>query len=272
MDDLLQVFPGRARAVALHGLYLNRAFRPAGVAGRPFVYANFISSLDGRIALPDAATGSRKVPATIANDRDWRLFQELTACADVLVTSGRYMRHLGAGVAQSILPVSRQPEFADLLQWRASQGLSPQPAVVIVSASGDFSIPSALLAQRRVFVASGSGADRDKLAAFRAQGAHILTVGNGLRVSGEMLIARLVAQGFVNIELVAGSVLFHTLLADGMLDRLYLTQAYRIIGGRTFDTIMSGDVLHRVADFSLRALFHDIAGPFAQSFGIYDCA
>ena len=48
--------------------------------------------LDGRIALPAAGRSSHQVPPAIANARDWRLFQELAAQADLLITSARYFR------------------------------------------------------------------------------------------------------------------------------------------------------------------------------------
>ena len=62
--------------------------------------------LDGRISLPSARTGKFSVPAAIRNARDWRLFQELAACADALVTSGRYVRDLPHGVSARSFPVS----------------------------------------------------------------------------------------------------------------------------------------------------------------------
>jgi len=44
------------------------------------------------------------VPRAIANERDWRLFQELSAQADIFLTSGRYLREWAKGQAQEILP------------------------------------------------------------------------------------------------------------------------------------------------------------------------
>ena len=46
---------------------------------QPFVYANFVSSLDGRIAVVEAQTGESYVLEDLAGGRDWRLFQELRA-------------------------------------------------------------------------------------------------------------------------------------------------------------------------------------------------
>ena len=52
-DDVIRLFPGPGQELPLQGLYLNHALRQkAESLGRPFVYANFVTSLDGRIAVP----------------------------------------------------------------------------------------------------------------------------------------------------------------------------------------------------------------------------
>lgn len=270
---LMQLFPPRSQTVPLPGLYLGEGLRPRGTASRPFVYASFIASLDGRISLPDPRTKTRKVPGATANPRDWRLFQELAACADVLVTSGRYIRDLAQGVAQDSLPVSGKAAFADLLQWRQSRGLAPQPAVVIVTATLDLPIPpELLLAGRPLYVATGAEADPRHVAALEANGVRVLIAGDGLRVQGRRLISALAQAGFANIDMVAGAELLNTLLADGALDRLYLTQACRILGGLSFDTLLKGHPIDPPARFKLHSLFYDAAdgSEVEQLFAVYD--
>lgn len=270
VDELLQIFPGPARNVGLRGLYLNEPFRPAGSSARPFVYANFITSLDGRISLPDPENKTRKVPAATANSRDWRLFQELAACADVLVTTGRYIRDLVGGIAQAGLPVSGEPEFADLLEWRVSQGLARQPAVAIVSSSLDLSLPDGLPAHRPTYVVTGAASGREKIEPLEAQGVRVLIGGDGLRVEGYRLVSTLAAEGFANIAMVGGAEMLNTLLADNVFDRLYLTQAHRILGGLSFDTLLKGSQLKPPADFTLHSLCVDSGGEFEQLFAVYN--
>ena len=131
-----------AEATPLAGLYLSHDVRrQAAAAARPFVYANFVTALDGRIAIPDEKQGGLKVPGSVANDRDWRLFQELAVQADVIITTGRYLRDYGAGKAQEIFRVHDDPAFADLAEWRRARGMSPQPDLAVVSRSLDFPIP-----------------------------------------------------------------------------------------------------------------------------------
>lgn len=272
-EPVLRLFPGPHGPSPLHGLYLDDSLRPMGTPAQPCVYASFIASLDGRISLPDLETKVRKVPRAIANPRDWRLFQELAASADVVVTSGRFIRDLVAGVAQDDLPVSEKPEFADLLEWRRARGLAPQPAVAIVTGSLDLPIPAALLRSgRRIYIATGAAADTSRIKSLAAQGVRVLKTGAGTQVEGRTLIAALAQEGFGNIDMTAGSVLLNTLLADGAFDRLYLTQACRILGGRSFETLLTGEQLDPPADFKLRSLHYDVgeSGTIEQLFFVFD--
>ncbi|HEX5421803.1 MAG TPA: dihydrofolate reductase family protein [Gammaproteobacteria bacterium] len=272
-EHLLKLFPNAGEAAPLRGLYTSEPLRPAGGPGRTFVYANFIVSLDGRISLPDPETKTHVVPRATANPRDWRLVQELAAGADVLVTTGRYIRDLAQGVAQDSLPVSDKPAFADLLEWRRARGLPPQPAVVVVSASLNLPIPDALLESgRKVYVATGSEADPERIAALQSKGVKVLSTGPEMRVDGPWLVGALDAEGFRNIDMVAGSELLNTLIAGQVLDRLYLTHACRVLGGVSFHTLLTGRILEPPASFELKSLYYDAprSGEMAQLFAVYD--
>jgi riboflavin biosynthesis pyrimidine reductase len=268
-----QLYPETGREIPLEGLYLKHVSHASSRVGKPFVYSNFICSLDGRIAIEHPETGHNKVPDAIANPRDWRLFQELAARADVLVTSARYIRQLAANAAQDEMPVSDKDAFSDLFAWRAQQGLSPQPAVVIMSASLD--LPDEVLTalrERPVYVATGDEAGAQAVARIERNGAHVLRVGNGHKVDGRRLIDALAEVGYRSIYSIAGPGVLETLLNAGVLDRLYLTHMYRLIGGANFDTLLEGQLLKPPADLSLTALYHDKGDEDCggQMFGVYD--
>ena len=112
---VMRLWPGPVASLPLHGLYLQEDLHArAASRGRPLVYSNFISSLDGRIALEVPGKKTHTVPDGITNPRDWRLYQELSGQADILVTSGRFFRQSRAGEAQDLLPVGGQAEFDDI--------------------------------------------------------------------------------------------------------------------------------------------------------------
>jgi riboflavin biosynthesis pyrimidine reductase len=272
---LLRIFPSPTEHIPLQGLYLSERFGPPAERSESFVYANFITSLDGRISLPDPQTLKRGVPRATANDRDWRLFQELAAAADAVLVSARYVRDLKDGVSARRFPVSDKPDYADLLQWRRTRGLAPQPAIVIVSASLELPPLGPLVESGRpVYVATGDAADSRKIASLKSQGVHVLRVGSGTHVQGGRLIEALAQESHWNIAMIGGGEILNALIVDDALDRLYLTVACRILGGMSFDTLLKGPVLDPAARFELKALHHDAEGPegsdVEQLFAILD--
>jgi hypothetical protein len=88
--QILQLYPHTGTTRALNGTYLAHELHALGTSEQPFVYANFVSSLDGRIAVVEAHTGESYVLEDLTSGHDWRLFQELQAQADCMVTHGGY--------------------------------------------------------------------------------------------------------------------------------------------------------------------------------------
>ena len=142
-QPIFQLYPQPYAECMLKGLYLAHDVRQFANAASPYIYANFVTSLDGRIAIPRPDGSGLMVPKNITNGHDWRLYQELAAQADLIISSGRYLREWAQGRAQEILQTD-DPRFADLREWRMSRGLKPQPDIAIISASLDFSIPDVL--------------------------------------------------------------------------------------------------------------------------------
>ena len=85
---LQELYPHPGTTRALDGTYLAHELNRLGTPAQPFVYANFVSSLDGRIAVVEADTGESYVLEDLTSGHDWRLFQELQAQADCMVTHG----------------------------------------------------------------------------------------------------------------------------------------------------------------------------------------
>ncbi|HHJ13601.1 MAG TPA: pyrimidine reductase [Gammaproteobacteria bacterium] len=268
--DILQLYPDCGQRHQLQGLYLEQIPRnPA----KPFIYSNFIASLDGRIALPASDRDSHQVPPAIANARDWRLFQELAAQADLLISSARYFRQALASEAQAELPLGQDRAFDDLRSWRRQQGLPAQPDIAVFSASLDIP-PRALAAyrDRRVLILTGAQSDTARRTALEAlEGVEVLSCGEGREVDAAPLKALLAQRGYRRIYAIAGSSVLHTLAAAGALDRLYLTTAHCLLGGKRFDTLAWGPVLEKTPALPLRALYLDTKAPegAGQTLGVY---
>ena len=255
-----ELYPIAGRQWPLQGLYLAEDIRAETAAGRPLVYTNFITSIDGRIAVADGQRRLR-VPPEIANSRDWQLFLELAAQADVLLTSGRYLREFAAGKAQDILNAFDADRHGYLAEWRRARGLPTRPAIAIVSASLDFPLPEALaIEQRAVLAFAGERHDRDRAEDLRARGVEVLSAGEGTRAQGETVIQALTARGHRAIYAVTGPQVLLTLLTADRLHRLYLTQALRLLGDEP-KTLLPAASLPRPVDLDLRALYLDPQAP-----------
>ncbi len=93
-----RLYPDFAAGLPLAGTYLAHDLRNIPHRGeQPYFYANFVQSLDGRIAVAPEPGAAQAIPEQVANKRDWRLFQELAVQADVVLSSGRYLRDYAAG-------------------------------------------------------------------------------------------------------------------------------------------------------------------------------
>ena len=135
------------------------------------MFANFLSSLDGRIALEDVSLGTPYIPKHITTASGFRLFMELHAQADCLITNGGYMRALGEDRLGNILQVRHQ----DLLEWRRNNDLNAQPAVIIASASLNFPMHKSLHEHgQTVYIATGKNADPERIRYWRNLGYPIL--------------------------------------------------------------------------------------------------
>ncbi len=269
-DYVIPLYPEPGEKRPLTNLYLDHNIRQGG---RTFVYANFVVSLDGRIAIPHPSGDGLMVPKAIANERDWRLFQELAAQADLIISSGRYLRDWADGRAQEILQTD-DPRFADLRRWREEQGLKPQPDIAIISGSLDFPIPEVLTRNgRHAIIFTAANPDPARVAEIENQAGQVIIAGEE-RVDGRRLVQAMTELGYQTVYSAAGPKILHMLLVGGVLDRLYLTHASRLLGGNPFASIVEGGVLATAVNMKLHSLTLDPAGldGLGQLFLAYDRA
>ncbi len=259
---IIKLYPGPSEEVTLQGAYLAHALHKRGSPAKPFVYASFVSSLDGRIAVRDPDTGAGHLPTGLTSGNDFRLLLELQAQADCLITHAGYLRDLAAGRLDDVLQIGSQADGRDLARWRVENGLTPQPAVVIASSSLDFPFPPSLdPSARRVFIAVSATAPAQKVEALRAKGYPVLIVGAGGWVEGGALVRRLSQLGFRSLYLLAGPRMLETMLRDGVLSRLYLTMTHQLFGGEQFHTMISSPELGRAGRLRLSELYYDATAP-----------
>ncbi|MDP1663797.1 MAG: dihydrofolate reductase family protein [Methylobacter sp.] len=268
--NLLRFYPDPCEKVSIKGLYLAHQLHKLGRAESPFVYANFLSSLDGRIAVEDTVQGTTSIPKHITTASDFGLFMELHAQADCIITHGGYMRALAEGRLGNILQVKDEA----LVEWRRNNGLKPQPAVIIASASLNFPVHDSIQEHAQtVYIATGSNADPDRIRYWQDLGYSLLFTGDGQTVRGAPLVHELSSLGYKAIYLVAGPQMLDTVIREKQLSRLYLSMTHQLIGGKDFRTLLTGSMLGPEGNLILEALYYEQdsppgSGQFFMQFGL----
>jgi riboflavin biosynthesis pyrimidine reductase len=258
LKNLLRLYPQPGEKSAITGLYLAHQVHKLGTSELPFVYANFLSSLDGRIALEDISQSTTYIPKHLTTTADFRLFMELHAQADCLITHGGYMRALSEGRLGNILQIRDK----DLVEWRRNNELKAQPAVIIASASLNFPMHNSLQEHAQtVYIATGSNADPDRIRYWQDLEYPILITGADRMVHGTPLIYQLNGLGYKSIYLIAGPQMLDTVIRENQLSRLYLTITHQLLGGTDFRTLLTGSTLGAEGNLILKSLYYDPTSP-----------
>ena len=129
-QNIKRVYPHNTTQY-LH-LYLNPLLSKIYKGNNPIYYANFLSSLDGRIAIY-RKNKCLLTPSSIKNKIDFILFRQLHAQADCLVTNTHYINGLNKGYYGDILSLN------DSYLWREDNNIRSHK-IIILSNSLDFPI------------------------------------------------------------------------------------------------------------------------------------
>lgn len=272
-NQLIQLFPPPSGRLPLKGLYLNLELHKLGSISKPFIYANFVSSIDGRIALNNN-TGKAYVPKTLTSDEDFRLFLELESQADCLITHSGYMRDLAEGNLGNILQIGAHKLGRDLPSWRKEKGLSPQPALIVATSSLDFPIPETIKESgQTIHIITTAKANPDKIKNWRDSGYEVRLSGVGDFVTGSELSEFLVEKGYRSAYLIAGPKILETMVRDRMLSCLFHTTTHCMLGGEHFWGMVNGKELEDSGLMRLSTLYFipEASNKAGQCFARYDC-
>jgi riboflavin biosynthesis pyrimidine reductase len=199
-------------------------------ADRPAIVANFVSSVDGVVALgrDEHSTGGGEISGN--SDPDRFMMALLRSLADAVIVGAGTVR---VGRNHEWTPRKLQPDLAPVFaSWRATLGLAPQPTTIVVSASGelDFGHRGLSAPDVPVIVATTEVGARRLAAAPLPGNAIVAVLNNGDRVTAAA-IRDLLAANRIRLALCEGGPhLFTELLAAGEVDELFLTVAPQLIG------------------------------------------
>jgi riboflavin biosynthesis pyrimidine reductase len=198
-------------------------------ADRPTIVANFVSTIDGIVALDRVgASGGREISGAFEPDRF--MMGLLRAMADAVVIGAGTVR---ASRTHGWSPGRAHPDSSPAFRaWRRSLGLpTAGPTTVIVSASGSLE-PDHLPTDPDVpviVVTTAVGARRLETLP-RPHHVEIAAVAEAGDVPAQALVDLLRERRFRLVLSEGGPTLFGTLLAAGSVDELFLTVAPQLAG------------------------------------------
>jgi riboflavin biosynthesis pyrimidine reductase len=215
-------------------------------AERPWLRANFVSSLDG------AAQGSDHRSGTLSSRADRRVFGLLRSLADVIV--------VGAGTARSegYLPVTPSEARTTL---RNRLGLAPSPSIAVVSRSLriDPGLLEGGLAPTLVITTESASAERRE----EINSIAPVLVAGGTGVDIALAKELLISRGFQRMLCEGGPTLMRDLVASRAVDELCLTVTPLVLAGDRL-RVTQGAVLDPPGHFALRHLLEDDSSLFCR--------
>ncbi len=256
-STLLQLYPEQKNLTLTNGEladdFLDESLVPQA-GNQPLVYANLLTSLDGRIALADQSVRSgMSTPNSIRSDLDWNMFCHLQAHADVLVTHGGYLRSLASAELGNILNLAGKQ--SRLSAFRNRVGLGTAPRVVVLTASLDFDFSLLHQAQGSVTVLVTQTAQRSGIQKLESEGFNVVKTADQTSVSAQATMAYLKTISAKNAYLQTGPAMLHSMLSFDLLQRLYLTVDFSFVGGEVFKTLCDGTALTPPANMQLQSLY-----------------
>lgn len=250
------LYPEAGKQSDLAGLYLHDDLLIGKQDQTPLIYANFLASLDGRIAWRKSRNEHYQLPDELKSAADFRLFLELYAHADCIVTHGGYMRSLAAGRLGNVLQIPKLEWTQYIHEWRAARGLLPAPDVVILSGSLDFPWHSSLdQSGQQVHILTGSAAGKRAIQNWQHAGHEVHMLGSGEAVDAQPLHAFLQARKYSRVYLVAGPQLLQELLLYSYVDRFFMTFSHQLLGGEDFQSLIPDHRLGQQGHMQLRQLY-----------------
>jgi riboflavin biosynthesis pyrimidine reductase len=188
----------------------------------PRLYANFVATLDGIVAIP--AVERSHVLIADGSEADKFLMGLLRAFADaVLVGSGTLLASpKGRWRPDGVYPKAREP-FAEL---RARRRRAERPAVAVVSSGASLDVSHPVL-REAVVLTTERGASQ-----LSGSLPDVVPVNDGDWVDLRAAIEVLRARGHALVLAEAGPTVFGSLLAERLVDELFLTLSPLCAGRR----------------------------------------
>jgi riboflavin biosynthesis pyrimidine reductase len=181
------------------------------------VFANFVETVDGVVAIPDLPHSNALIAGESGADRF--VMGLLRASADAILVGSGTMRASPTGTWQ---PERVFPPAADAFaELRRRRGRPESPTVAFVTAGGSFD-PAHPALERRAIVLTTRRAAADLKGSVPAS-SEVVAVNDGEQVDLQQALKCLRERGHSMILSEGGPTLFASLLASGVVRELFLT-------------------------------------------------
>jgi riboflavin biosynthesis pyrimidine reductase len=197
---------------------------------RPTIVANFVSTLDGVVALGPGEQNSGGGEISGFSDADRYMMALLRALADVVVIGAGTMR---VGRRQVWTAAHVQPSLADAVYaWRSEMWLTNNPTTIVVSASGNLDPAHAGLNAPDVpVIVATTPAGAERLAGLPlGPNVRVAAVGDDKHVPAGALLELIRGTGARLALCEGGPHLFGELIRARLVDELFLTVAPQVVG------------------------------------------
>jgi riboflavin biosynthesis pyrimidine reductase len=195
----------------------------------PRVFANFVTTADGVVAVPSIDQSNRLIAAGSAADRF--VMGLLRACADVLVIGSGTLNASSGG---KWTPNQAYPDAAsgyDAL--RETLGLAPSLEVVILTGNGAIDTSHPLFEEGAVVLTTDIG--RSLLGNQLPRASTVVALGPGRAVDPIAAVGALRARGHRLILHEGGPHVIGSFIEAGVVDELFLTISPLLVGRVTLD-------------------------------------
>jgi riboflavin-specific deaminase-like protein len=219
--------------VDLSGLLADLRLQERAPDERPYVIANFVSSVDGRAAF-------RGRSGALGDDGDHALFHGLREQVDAVLAGTGTLR------AERYGRLVRTPER---VQRRVERGLAPTPLLCVITRSGVLPSDIPLLDDPESVVVVYAGAPVELTGA--AADVRVTQL-DPAELTPQTAMRHLRDDHGVRAVLCEGGpTLFGALVSAGTVDELFLTLAPKLTGGGTAPSITAGPELPDLAALAL---------------------
>ncbi len=240
-----QLLP-RPGTVEIEELVASLRFADHAPADRPYVVANFVSSVDGRASF-------HGVSGQLGDDGDLAVFRALRRDADAVL--------VGTGTLRSE-QYGRMLKNPESRERRRRRGLAPEPLACLLTRRGDVPLEIPLFAEPEARIVIFSGADVDTRAAraqvevVRLPESDVTFTAALRRLRSDHQVRALLCEG--------GAAVLAALVRERVLDQLFLTLSPALTGGGGGPTLTTGPELAQLRALRLAGLLHRAGSVFLR--------